>query len=112
MALEIWRPSAMILDLRELRYDWGDEMDLVLPPPIDISAVVVSSKCERAISTLWYGLDTKKSVLEESRFFDALDPAIDYLVQALAADSSAKVEKNRSWLTKADVVTADDLRNS
>src|SRR5262245_36579816 len=52
---EIWRPSALILDLRELSYEWGDEMDLVLQPPTDISAIVVSPKCEPAISTLCYG---------------------------------------------------------
>src|SRR5262245_38560384 len=51
----VWRPSAMILDLRDLRYEWGDEMSLVLEPPTDIYAIVVSPKCEPAISTLCYG---------------------------------------------------------
>jgi len=106
---EIWRPSAIILDLRELTYEWGDEMDLVLQPPTDISAIVVSPKCEPAISTLCYGIDTKKSVLEEAHFFDALDPAIDYITEALVADWNSKVEHNPSWLTKADLITADEL---
>ena len=99
----------MILDLRELSYGWGDEMDLVLEPPTKISAIVVSPKCEPAISTLWYGIDTNKSVLEEAHFFDAIDPAIDYVTQALVADWNSKVEQNPSWLTKADLITADEL---
>jgi hypothetical protein len=107
---EIWRPSAIILDLRKLSYKWGDEMDLVLQPPTDISAIVVSPKCEPAISTLCYGMDTKKSVLEEAHFFDALDPAIDYVAQALVADWNSKVEQNPSWLSKADLITIDELR--
>src|SRR5215468_9652310 len=49
---EVWSPSAMILDLRELSYEWGDEMDLVLQSRINISAILVSPKCEPAISTL------------------------------------------------------------
>lgn len=102
----------MILDLRELSYEWGDEMDLVLQPPTDISAIVVSQKCEPAISTLCYGIDTKKSVLEEAHFFDALDPAVDYVTKALAADWNSKVEQNPSWLTKADLITADELRSN
>ena len=106
----VWNPSAMVLDLRDLRYEWGDEMDLVLQPPKDISAIVVSPKCEPAISTLFYGIDTKKSVLDEPHFFDALDPAIDYVIQALVADWNSKVEQRPEWLTQADLITTDELR--
>ncbi|MCI0743765.1 MAG: hypothetical protein L0Y58_00015 [Verrucomicrobia subdivision 3 bacterium] len=101
----VWRPSAMILDLRDLCYEWGDEMSLVLQPPTDIYAIVVSAKCEPAISTLCYGIDSKRSVLEKAHFFDALNPAIDYVTQALVADWN-------STLTKADFITADELRQS
>ena len=100
----------MILDLRDLDYQWGDEMDLVLQPPRDISAIVVSSKCEPAISTLFYGIDTKESVLDEPHFFDALDAAIDYVIQALAADWNLKVEQHPDLFSQSDLTTADDLR--
>jgi hypothetical protein len=109
---EIWRPSAMILDLRDLNYEWGDEMDLVLQPPTDISAIVVSPKCEPAISTLCLGLDTTKSVLDEARFFDALEPAIDYVSRALVADWNAKVQENPSWFNEAYLITVEELRQS
>jgi hypothetical protein len=106
----VWNPSAMVLDLRNLRYDWGDEMDLVLQPPKEISAIVVSLKCEPAISTLFYGIDTKKSVLNEPHFFDSLDLAIEYVTQALVADWNSKVKARPEWLTQADLITANDLQ--
>jgi hypothetical protein len=106
----VWSPSAMILDLCDLHYQWGDEMDLVLQPPRDISAIVVSPKCEPAISTLFYGIDTKESVLDEPHFFDALDAAVDYVIQALAADWNLKVEQHPDWFTQSNLIREDDLR--
>jgi hypothetical protein len=100
----------MILDLCDLHYQWGDEMDLVLQPPRDISAIVVSPKCEPAISTLFYGIDTKESVLDEPHFFDALDAAVDYVIQALAADWNLKVEQHPDWFTQSNLIREDDLR--
>jgi len=70
----------------------------------------VGPKCKPAISTLFYGIDTKRRVLDEPHFFDALDPAIDYVVQGLVSDWNSNVEKSSGWLTKADLITADDLR--
>lgn len=87
-------------------------MDLVLQMPTEISAIVVSPRCEPAISTLCYGVDTKKSVLEDPHYFDALDPAVDHVTQVLVADWNSRVEKNPEWLTKADLITTDELRNS
>jgi len=106
----IWGPSALVLDLRNVSYDWGDEMDLVLQPPTGISAIVVGPKCEPAISTLCYGIDTKKSILEQAHFFDALEPAIDYVTRALVEDWNAKVKAHPSWLTESDLITIDELR--
>ena len=106
----VWSASGLILDLSDLRYEWGDEMDLVLQPPTAIAAIVVSSKCEPAISTLFYGIDTKETVLDEPHFFDAFDPAIGYVIEALAADWNSKVEQNPQWFTQSDLITPDDLR--
>ena len=109
----VWHPSAMILDLRELRYEWGDEMDLVLQPARDIWAVVVSALCEPAISTLFYGINanSNETVLDEPNFFDDLDSAIDYVTEALAVDWNARVERGGTWLTRSDLITADELRH-
>ena len=87
-------------------------MDQVLEPPTRISAIVVGPKCEPAISTLLNGIDTKKSVLDEHHFFDSLDLAVDFVTRTLVDDWNAKVEQHPSWLTKADLITADDLRRS
>lgn len=109
---EIWRPSAMILDLRAVKYEWGDEMDLVLDLPTKISAIVVGGKCEPAISTLLYGLRTNKSVVEEANYFDALDPAIDFVAQALVDDWNSRVEEDPKWFSKSDLITIDELRRN
>jgi|HubBroStandDraft_6_1064221.scaffolds.fasta_scaffold06404_7 hypothetical protein len=108
----VWNPSALILDLRDVDYQWGDEMDLVLQPPTDIIAIVVSSKCERAISTLFYGINTKESVLAETHFFDSLEPAIEFVTQALVADWNSKVHQHPEFLSTADLITDDELRQS
>jgi hypothetical protein len=78
IALEIWRPAALVLDLSELQYDWGDEMDLVLSVgqrqhvP---SAVVIGPGCSRAIATLFWGTDTSRLATEAENIFTDLDAA-------------------------------------
>jgi hypothetical protein len=106
----IWHPSAMILDLSTLHYEWGNDMDLVLQPLGEVVAFVVGPKCERAISTLLYGVDTTKSVLEAVHFFDAFEPALKYVRQALVIEWNAKVEKRPPGLGSADLITLDDLQ--
>src|SRR5690348_9516372 len=62
MAVDLWRPAGVVLDLSELRYDWGDEMYWLLPPEVNgkKAAVVVGPKCARAIGTLLWGVNTTK----------------------------------------------------
>lgn len=84
MINEIWSPGGIILDLRNINYKWGDEMDLVLSAPSqDPFAVLVSEKCEPAISTLVLGLESKESVLQQDGFFDSLDAAFNFIQQKL-----------------------------
>src|SRR6476659_9599523 len=52
-ALEVWRPAAVVLDLSELHYEWGDEMDWLLDVGASRgvkSAVVVGPACTKAIA--------------------------------------------------------------
>jgi hypothetical protein len=107
IANEVWRPSALILDLRDVRYQWGDEMDLVLAPPGRAVAILVGPSCERAISTLWYGINTTQSILEEPHFFRDFEPAVDYVTRAMVADWNTMVEEHR--LLTARPITVDDL---
>lgn len=77
MAVQIWRPAALVLDLSELRYDWGDEMDWLLPPSVGCrkTAVVVGPGCARAIATLMWGVNTHKSATEAEFIFDNVEAA-------------------------------------
>jgi len=73
------------LDLSELVYEWGDEMDWVLDVFKDIksvqySATVLGKKCIDAIATLG-GMDKKPiDILESECVFDNLNQAYEYLL--------------------------------
>jgi hypothetical protein len=111
-AHQVWYPSAIVLDLGEICYKWGDNMDAVLTVPTDIFAIVVSPKCEPAISTLTFGMRTDKSVLNEPGYFDSLDSALRHVTQALVGDWNSKVEKDGNWFTSADLITVEELEQS
>ena len=77
MAVQIWRPAAIVLDLSKLRYEWGDEMGWLLPPSVGCgkAAVVVGPGCARAIATLMWGVNTQKGATEAEFIFDSVDAA-------------------------------------
>ncbi|MCL4267464.1 MAG: hypothetical protein KJ069_30095 [Anaerolineae bacterium] len=83
-AIELWNPKAVIIDLHDLEYSWGDRMEEVFSAPEDeYLAIVVGPKNRKALSTLILGLDTKKDVTENKLFYDSLDDALNYLEQYL-----------------------------
>ena len=69
-----WNPKAVVLDLIDLDYQWGDEMDAVLLPDVDPIPVSVAAgpKCAPAIETL---LNTRTSDLDW--MFATRDEAIE-----------------------------------
>lgn len=76
-----------ILDLSELSYEWGDEMDMVLDfealDGIDSVAVVYGSKCIEAVATLG-GMDRKpEDLLSEEGNFNNLEEAYEFLLQKI-----------------------------
>jgi hypothetical protein len=84
-AIEVWNPAGVVLDLSELHYDWGDEMDLLLDVASDRSvksAVVVGPACARAIATLMWGVDTKRPATEAENIFDNVEEAWQYVRKA------------------------------
>ncbi|QIF01216.1 hypothetical protein [Roseimicrobium sp. ORNL1] len=105
----VWRPAAMILDLRELRYEWGDEMIIVLKSPSDVHAILVGPKCEPAISSLCCGIASGKSVLERPHFFREFEPAIEFVKEALVEDWNSKLERYKGMLSEEDRITVEDL---
>lgn len=70
-ALEAWRPRGVIIDLSELDYQWGDELDRVFdigsgqysgaPFP---TAVLVGKNSEEAIRTLILGINSPQNISE------------------------------------------------
>lgn len=81
-AIAMWRPAALILDLRELSYKWGDEMDLVLDAGSDhhiMRAIVGSEACLPAIGTLIHGIDSKQPATDAESIFDNIEEAWEYI---------------------------------
>ena len=80
-----WGPSGVILDLSQLDYKWGDNMEEVLNVPqwagFDIPfAVLVGAESREAIASLKFGVETKKQATEVEGYFDTLAAAIEYLL--------------------------------
>jgi hypothetical protein len=79
-ALTAWEPFGLVLDLRDLAYEWGDEMTDVLltSDPCDRRrklpvAVLVSSKCREGLTSLvqeFFGDDPLRWL------FDTLEEAV------------------------------------
>ena len=68
---------AVILDLSEIEYKWGDMMDLVFNigsnQYVDAEfpvALVIGENCSEAIGTLIHGIDSKESATTEDWIFD------------------------------------------
>jgi len=81
-ACELWYPRAVIIDLRDFEYNWGDKIEMVFDAPGDATlAIVVGEKCRDALSTLEYGLDTDKDITESKYFFDSLEEALNCIQQ-------------------------------
>jgi hypothetical protein len=83
-AQERYNERYWILDLSELSYEWGDEMDLVLGldefEGVDAVATVFGEKCIEAVATLG-GMERKpKDLLSEPGNFDNLNAAYEYLL--------------------------------
>ncbi len=76
-AVAIWQPAALVVDLSELRYEWGDDLaDLVSPSVAGKkTAVVVGPKCARAIATLLWGTSTQREAAEADFIFESVETA-------------------------------------
>ncbi|GLI10717.1 hypothetical protein YDYSG_67530 [Paenibacillus tyrfis] len=88
-ALEAWKPDAIILDWSDLKYEWGDMLEMVLD--IDIGccepalpmAVIVGPPCEEAVRTLLLGIDSEEELETIEWVFKNKDEAIDYIEKQL-----------------------------
>ena len=97
--------SLEFMDFRD--YQWGDEMLMLLPADKD-NAVVVGEKCRRAISTMRWGVKTKRDITELPNFFDDFDEACRYVAQRRAERWNQSV-KHSDYLVEADLITLADF---
>ncbi|MFO0942544.1 MAG: hypothetical protein U0930_17550 [Pirellulales bacterium] len=104
-----WYPSAMILDLSKLSYDWGDEMDLLIPSDGDRDAVIVGDQCSNALATLMFGIDTRKSITDAANYFDNFASALAYVAN-YQLERWNKSEL-RLDLSQAKLLSLEDLLN-
>jgi hypothetical protein len=82
-ALAAWEPSAVILDLSDLEYEWGDMLIMVLDiggdqyrDAIFPTALVVGPKCEEAVRSLLAleGLDAEEWIFTDlEKAWDCID---------------------------------------
>ena len=80
MAVSIRKPAAVVIDLSELRYEWGDEMAWLVPPSVHVpAAVVVGPSCAAAIATLLFGPKTTRQATDAECVFDSVATAWRYV---------------------------------
>lgn len=84
--LEAWNPGGLILDLSDLSYEWGDQLEDVFyigsykyrdkPFPI---ALIVGDKSEEAVRTLIVGINSTKALNEIGWVFRDLSSAWEFV---------------------------------
>jgi len=86
-AVAAFEPWGVIHDLSELRYEWGDLLEMVFgvgpefePAPV---ALVVGPGCEEAIRTLCHGIDSKEPIDTLGWVFRDLPSAWRYVVDRI-----------------------------
>jgi hypothetical protein len=81
-ALGIWHPAALILDLSEFEYEWGDLLEAVFDVGEEeqkTTAIVVGFHCKPAISTLIWGVNSDRLATEQENIFDSVEEAWAYV---------------------------------
>ncbi|MGC3957537.1 MAG: hypothetical protein QM813_06135 [Verrucomicrobiota bacterium] len=89
-AMDVWNCRGLVLDLSNLDYQWGDEMEWLLPirrtcTKVNFpSATVVGPKCRNAIATLIFDdPKTTRLATEHECIFDDVGSALLYVRQQL-----------------------------
>ncbi len=83
-AVTAWEPDGIILDYSELDYQWGDEMEWLLPDDDgqieDTPAVVVvGPQSQDGIRTLLFGVGSTKTFVDTAGIYEDLVAAVDAL---------------------------------
>ena len=93
-AIDRWPPNSLLIDLSKLSYEWGDKIEGVLDFANYLpTAFIVGAKCREGLSSLVFGLYTKKDVTDAEEFFENISEAFEYLRNK----SDPKLSTNRIW---------------
>lgn len=80
LATDLWSPDAILIDLSDFKYEWGDFIENVFVPignkPL---GVIVGAKCRKGLSTLFLGVETEKDIVDDLTFFDSYEMAVQAL---------------------------------
>ena len=86
-----WGPAGLILDLRELEYEWGDLLEAVFAAGESHygdtrfpQAIIVGPPCEKAVRTLVLGLDSTEPLESVPWVFRELESAWAYVEAQLS----------------------------
>jgi hypothetical protein len=78
-------PRSIIVDLSDLFYEWGDEMDYVLDigntfdeKPIN-TAFIIGPHCKTAIGTLIHGVNSSEPATTRENIFESIEDAKNWL---------------------------------
>ena len=75
--VEVFDPFELVVDLTDLEYQWGDDIDLTFGGLfIQKIVVVVGEKCRKALSTLLLGLDSDNDIVDNDYYFDNMEEAL------------------------------------
>ncbi|MCL9806561.1 hypothetical protein NAT51_13580 [Flavobacterium amniphilum] len=80
LGINVWDPFKVAIDIQNVTYEWGDDMELLFDAPDHLKTVViVGENNRRAISTLMLGIDTEEDIVDNKFFFDDFEAAIEKL---------------------------------
>lgn len=85
MAKSLYDYRALIIDLTQLDYQWGDMIDQIFPKTTDdydIEVMVIGKKCQKAIHSL-IEMDWDNDEALRSRLFKNIDDAVAYIRQII-----------------------------
>jgi hypothetical protein len=80
LGMAVWGPFKVVIDISGVEYEWGDDMEILLDISDRKSSVmIVGNKNKKAISTLIFGMDTEKDIVDNKFFFEDLERGIEKL---------------------------------
>lgn len=79
LATGLLNPHMIVVDLSDLTYEWGENMDLEFRLSDLPVAVVVGPKNRKALSTLANGIDSVKDIVDNVHFFADVPSAVRHV---------------------------------